>query len=138
MKIKFKSVITALAFVLGAAAPLATAQDNNVSVPADTTPANPGKAGKGGGKRVRDQAVQHDKMLVEKLKLTDEQQQKLVALRKEQAAQLKTVKGDRAKMAETLKAGRDQVRALLTPEQQKDFDAIKPEGRAGKGKKSGL
>ena len=77
-------------------------------------------------------------MLTEKLKLTAEQQEKLAAVRKAQAEQLKAVRGDRAKMADVLKTGREAVRAILTPEQQKEFDAIKPEVRPGrKGKKAG-
>jgi Spy/CpxP family protein refolding chaperone len=76
-------------------------------------------------------------MLTEKLKLTAEQQEKLADIRKTEAEQLKAVRGDRTKMADVTKTGRAQVRAILTPEQQKEFDAIKPEGRpARKGKKA--
>jgi Spy/CpxP family protein refolding chaperone len=90
------------------------------------------------GQRAKAAAEEHDKMLTEKLKLTAEQQEKLAAIRKTQADQLKAVRGDRTKMADVLKTGREQVRAILTPEQQKEFDAIKPEGRPGrKGKKAG-
>jgi len=42
------------------------------------------------------------------------------------------VRGDRAKMAEAAKTAHEQVRAILTPEQQKEFDTMKPEGRGGK------
>jgi Spy/CpxP family protein refolding chaperone len=88
--------------------------------------------------RAQAAAEEHDKMLTEKLKLTTEQQEKLAAIRKAQAEQLKAAHGDRAKMADVLKTGREAVRAILTPEQQKEFDAIKPEGRPGrKGKKAG-
>lgn len=90
------------------------------------------------GKRLKAAVEERDKQLTEKLKLTAEQQEKLAALRKEQAEALKAVRGDRAKMAEAAKTAHDQVRAILTPEQQKEFDAMKPEGRGGKkGKKAG-
>jgi Spy/CpxP family protein refolding chaperone len=36
-----------------------------------------------------------------------------------------------------MKTGREQIRAMLTPEQQTTFDSIKPEGREGKKGKKG-
>ena len=90
------------------------------------------------GKRLKAAVEERDKQLTEKLKLTAEQQEKLAALRKEQGEALKAVRGDRAKMAEAAKTAHDQVRAILTADQQKEFDAMKPEGRGGKkGKKAG-
>ncbi len=79
-------------------------------------------------KQVKKAVDARDKMLTEKLKLTVEQQEKLAAIRKDQAEQIKAG----TKTGEVLKTGHDQVRALLTPEQQKEFDALPPEGRAGK------
>jgi Spy/CpxP family protein refolding chaperone len=76
-------------------------------------------------------------MLNEKLKLTAEQQAKLATIRKEQAAGMKANRGDRAKMADAMKTGREQIRAMLTAEQQTTFDSIKPEGREGKQRKKG-
>ncbi len=141
MKITLKFALSTLALGLLAAAPFGRAQESTtVTVPIAPAPAaeTPAKHGKGGAKGLRDQVVQRDKLLAEKLHLTAEQQQKLTALRQEQMGALKAVRGDRAKMAEVMKASPAQVRALLTPEQQTQFDAMKPEGRmAGKGKKAG-
>jgi Spy/CpxP family protein refolding chaperone len=136
MKSLLKLAISALALGL-AAAPFARAQDNSITVPVtpapvpapETAPAK--RAGKAAGKRVADR----DKMLAEKLNLTDAQKQQLADLRKQQAEQLKSAKGDRAKMAELMKTAHDQVRAMLTPEQQATFDAMPAEGRASKGGK---
>lgn len=139
MKITLKFALSTLAFSLIAATPLVRAEDNTVTVPiAPAASSAPAKQGKGGAKGLRDQVVQRDKMLAEKLHLTEEQTQQLAALRKDQAGQLKAVRGDRAKMAEVAKGAPAQVRALLTPDQQKEFDAMKPDGRmARKGKKAG-
>ncbi len=132
MKISPKLILTLLALGLVAAAPVArAAEPSKVEVaPQTDQPKEPrGKA----GKRVKKAADARDKQLTEKLKLTAEQQEKLAAIRKEQAEQLKSG----TKAGEVLKTGRDQVRALLTPEQQKEFDAMPAEGRAGKKGKKG-
>jgi hypothetical protein len=50
---------------------------------------------------------------------------------------MKANRGDRAKMADAMKTGREQIRAMLTAEQQTTFDSIKPEGREGKQRKKG-
>jgi Spy/CpxP family protein refolding chaperone len=122
MKTSLKLVLTLIVLGLSAVSPCAQAADK------------PAKA----GQRAKAAAEEHDKMLTEKLKLTAEQQEKLAAIRKTEAEQLKEVRGDRTKMADVLKNGREQVRAILTPDQQKEFDAIKPEVRPGrKGKKAG-
>jgi Spy/CpxP family protein refolding chaperone len=137
VKIIAKLALSTLVLAL-AAAPLSRAQDNTVTVPVAPAPeAAPAKhAGKAGAKRIRDEIVQRDKELAEKLSLTDAQKQQLADLRKSQAEAAKAAKGDRAKMAELMKTAHDEVRALLTPEQQAKFDAMKPAGHAGKvGKK---
>jgi Spy/CpxP family protein refolding chaperone len=137
VKIIAKLALSTLVLAL-AAAPLSRAQDNTVTVPVAPAPdasAPAPHAGKAGGKRLHDAMVQRDKELAEKLSLTDAQKQQLADLRKSQAESLKAARGDRAKMAELMKTSHDQVRALLTPEQQTKFDAMKPEGHAGKGGK---
>jgi len=122
MKTSLKLVLTLIVLGFSAVSPCAQAADK------------PAKA----GQRAKAAVEEHDKMLTEKLKLTAEQQEKLAAIRKTEAEQLKEVRGDRTKMADVLKNGREQVRAILTPDQQKEFDAIKPEVRPGrKGKKAG-
>ena len=130
MKITAQLLLALITLGLVAAAPVVRAADE--PVPADAPAKHPRAA-----KRVKKAAEEHDKMLVEKLKLTADQQEKLASIRKDEAVQLKAADGDRAKAAEVLKAGRAQVRAILTPEQQTQFDAIKPAGRGEhKGKKT--
>lgn len=124
MKSTVKLVFALVTLGLVAAAPLAQAAEK----PAKTAQA---------GKRGKDAVDEHAKMLTEKLKLTAEQQEKLATIRKEQAVGMKANRGDRAKMAEAAKTGREQVRAMLTPEQQTTFESIKPEGREGKKGKKG-
>ncbi len=125
MKTTVKLVFALVTLGLVAAAPFAQAAEK----PAKTAQA---------GKRMKDAVSDYDKMLAEKLALTTEQQGKLAAIRKEQAAGLKANKGDKAKMAEVVKTGRDEIRAMLTPEQQTQFDAIKPEAlKNKKAKKNG-
>ncbi|MEI8089894.1 MAG: hypothetical protein WCG63_09915 [Opitutaceae bacterium] len=122
MKTSLKLVLTLIVLGVSAVSPCAQAADKSAKA----------------GQRIKAAAEAHDKMLTEKLKLSAEQQEKLAAIRQTEAEQLKEVRGDRTKMADVLKNGREQVRAILTPDQQKEFDAIKPEVRPGrKGKKAG-
>jgi len=119
-----KFLVALLTLGLAAAAPLAHAKEK------------PEKVAQA-GQRIKGAVDEHDTMLTEKLKLTAEQQAKLATIRKEQAAGMKANRGDRAKMADAMKTGREQIRAMLTPEQQTTFDSIKPEGREGKQRKKG-
>jgi Spy/CpxP family protein refolding chaperone len=130
MKTSPKLILTLLALGLCAAAPLARAADEpSVTVPTEATKSEQT------GKRMKKAVNDRDKMLTEKLNLTAEQKEKLTALRKQQGEELHAAKGDRAKMRELTKKAHEDVRALLTPEQQKDFDAMPAGGRGGKGKK---
>lgn len=88
----------------------------------------------GAGQRLEKAVEARDKELIEKLDLTSEQQTKLADLRKAGAEQLKAAAGDRAKMRQVAQSQHDDVRAMLTPEQQTKFDAMPAQGRAGKGK----
>lgn len=134
MKTSPKLILSLLALGLCAAAPLARAAGQATTEVAPQAPATPDKAKHPmAGKRLKKAVAERDKALTEKLKLTAEQQEKLTAIRKDQAEQLKAG----AKPADVAKTGHDQVRALLTPEQQKDFDAMPPEGRGGKKAKKG-
>lgn len=79
--------------------------------------------------------------LTQKLTLTADQQKQVGAVLKSARQQGKAVreddtlsKDDRwAKMRDIAKASHDQIRALLTPDQQKLFDAMPAPGRGGKG-----
>ncbi|MBC7367944.1 MAG: hypothetical protein H7343_14220 [Undibacterium sp.] len=136
MKTSPKLVLTLLALGLGVTAPTARAANQpTVEVAPQVTPEKSHHPV--AEKRVKKAVAAHDKTLTEKLKLTAEQQEKLAALRKEQGEELKAAQGDRGKLREAAVASRAQVRAILTPEQQKEFDAMPPEGRAGKKAKKG-
>ena len=86
--------------------------------------------------------------LNEKLALTPDQQAQIKAIwdqaevqgkaLREQGADLREQAQDlRAKGMEVMKASRAQVRAVLTPEQQKIFDAMPPPGRGHRGPPKG-
>ncbi len=90
----------------------------------------------------RAQKMEHRlRMLDEKLQLTDAQKQQITAAWSAAEAQRKALHDDatvakedrRAKMRDLAKATHDQVRAVLTPEQQKTFDALPPPGRGHRG-----
>ncbi len=71
-------------------------------------------------------------MLTKHLNLTSDQQPKVLDILKSQQSQMESLRSDtstapqdrRAKMMEIHKASNDQIRALLTPDQQKKFDAM--------------
>jgi Spy/CpxP family protein refolding chaperone len=80
------------------------------------------------------------KQLTEKLQLTSAQQAQINAIWDKAAAQGRDAMDDaadaradaRAKVRDIMKTTRDEVRAVLTPEQQKTFDEMpKREGRRG-------
>jgi Spy/CpxP family protein refolding chaperone len=76
--------------------------------------------------------------LTRQLNLTPDQQKQVAAILKSDHEQMKAVRGDdsiaqedkRAKMKEIMGSTRTQIRALLTPDQQKAFDAL-PHGEHG-------
>jgi len=85
------------------------------------------------------------KQLVDKLNLTADQQSQVSAILDKVEAKLKAIHDDasiaredkRAQANEARKAGDVEIRALLTPDQQKIFDTLKPErGPHEKGKRS--
>lgn len=127
MKTSLKHLVSLLALGLCAAAPLARAADEPATPPAK----------KHVGHRLEKAVAARDKELTATLALTAEQQAKLAEIRKAGAEQIKAAAGDRAKMRALAKAQHDEVRALLTPEQQAKFDAMPVERRGGgKGKKA--
>lgn len=74
--------------------------------------------------------------LKEKLGLSDDQAKQVAAIFKDEMKEGKAIRGDAslsdderfAKIRELRKAGREKVRAILTPDQQKIFDALPPPG----------
>ncbi|HEX2854453.1 MAG TPA: hypothetical protein VHO24_14545 [Opitutaceae bacterium] len=142
MKSYSKLLVSLLTLGLAGVSALQAADDNTVSavVPstesAATTPA-PAKGGRD-GKRMQAALEQRLQQLDQNLQLTAEQKQKIKEIWGKQAADLKDGNAEdrRARGRDALMAARNEVRAVLTPEQQTKFDAMKPEGRRpGKGKK---
>lgn len=78
-------------------------------------------------------------MLKEKLSLTDEQVPKIQAILEDNNKQMMTIRGDttlsdddkKTKVEALRKSTHDQIRALLTPEQQTTFDSMKLGEHAG-------
>jgi Spy/CpxP family protein refolding chaperone len=128
-KIQFILAILTLAFLT--AAPLAMAQDAG-------NPPPPGRNGRrGGGMNIE--------MLKTALKLTDDQVAKITPILAKQREQMQALMSDdsmsredrMAKMQEYGKATHDAIRAILTPDQQKTFDAMPPPGRGPRGNRNG-
>lgn len=65
--------------------------------------------------------------------LTADQKKKITAIYAKLAENMKG--GDREKMGELMQASRKEVRAVLTPDQQKKFDDMPQRGGGGGGKK---
>ena len=131
MKTTFK-LLSLLTLTALAAAPLVRAEDT--PAPATTPPAAPaGDHPHGGGRGDR------MKMLAEKLQLTDAQKAQVKTIMSSAEEQGKALRDDealsqedkRAKMMEIRKSTHDQIRALLTPDQQKTFDAMPPPPERG-------
>ena len=128
-------ILSLLSLTALATAPLARADETPVP------PANPAPAGEHAraerGKRREHRLAQLD----EKLHLTAAQKTQIQAIWSAAEQQGKALRDEaagatddrRAKMREAMKATHDQVRAVLTPDQQKLFDAMPPEGRGHKG-----
>lgn len=106
----------------------------------DLTPATPSETAKPNGprdgKRAQSALQQRMAQLEETLQLTADQKEKIKDIWTKEAVAAKDGKGKDRRNA--LMATRNQVRAVLTADQQTKFDAMKPEGpaRKGKGKKA--
>ena len=121
-------LLSLLTLTVLAAAPLVRAED---PVATPSAPAA-GEHPRGGrGDRL--------KQLAEKLQLTDAQKAQIKPILETAAQQGMALRDDeslskedkRAKMAAIRKTSHDQIRALLTPDQQKTFDAMPPPGERG-------
>ena len=133
MKSMIKLPLVAVVFAM--AIPFTQAQD------AGTPPPPP--PGEQGGKHEGHKGPHGDllKVLTEKLSLTPEQQAKIKPITDDQKTALDAVRADtalekdakRAKAVEIIKAHMQQIRPLLTPEQQKQFDEMKEELARGPG-----
>jgi Spy/CpxP family protein refolding chaperone len=129
MKTSFK---LSTLFVLAAlvSAPFALATD-----PAPAAPPAP-DAGARPHPMMRHMMQRRLEFLTEKLNLTEDQRTKIKAIWKQSAGQVKALRDEaslaredlRAKADAMRKANRDQVRAVLTPEQQAIFDQLPADG----------
>ncbi|MSU65064.1 MAG: hypothetical protein EXS38_02935 [Opitutus sp.] len=100
-----------------------------------------GKGQKRGQAKVADARLEQ---LDQALALTDDQKAKIKETFAKAEQELKGArdsdgdkKANRKKMQQATQATRSQVRAVLTDEQQKKFDAMPQERRGGKGRKKG-
>ncbi len=120
-----------LAFILAAVAcavvPSTIAQDNG----ANDQQAAPPEHGRGG----HFDPEKRTEMLTKQLKLTSDQQPKVLDILKTTQSQMQSLRSDtsltqddrRSKMMEIHKTSNDQIRALLDPTQQKKWDAMQTE-----------
>jgi len=130
MKTTAKLLLVILALGLSAAAPFVRAAD-------ETRPAAPAKKEHAGKREAMAGAVQKRLEAIDTaVGLTADQKQQIKAVWAKGAEEMKGVpEGERrAKRGEAMKASHDQVRVLLTPEQQVKFDAMPAPGGKGKGK----
>ena len=135
MKNTFKLLICALTLGVLASTPALRAQDEKAP-PAEGQ--GGGKGGKGGGRGGRGQMSPEQQIarLEEAVgTLTAEQKTKITAVYEKAAKDMQAVPQEerRAKMQEMMAATRKEVRALLTPDQQKKFDDMPAPGRGGGG-----
>src|SRR5258708_7374169 len=101
----------------------------------------PPPSAEGGGRGPRGDRL---KMLVEQLGLTDDQKAKIKPIVQDEMAQMKAIRDDttldqdqrRAKFMEIMKKINDQIRPILTPEQQEKLDKMKEARGGGKKKPS--
>jgi Spy/CpxP family protein refolding chaperone len=136
MKSSTKILISLAALAIAGASFVRAADDVQTPLPPppaapDAPPPGGGPGGKGG---MRGRDIQ---ALKEKLNLTDAEVKQIMDIRKSHMEDLKAARGDREKMGEVMKTIHDETRAVLTPDQQKTFDAMPPPGRRGGKNKDG-
>jgi protein CpxP len=117
-----------LAAVVYTVAPFASAQDNGSNDQQSNTAGAPPEHGRGG----HFDPEKRTEMLTKQLKLTADQQPKVLDILKSTQSQMQSLRSDssvsqddrRSKMMEIHKTSDDQIRALLDPNQQKKWDAM--------------
>lgn len=136
MKSSTKILISVLALAAAGATSFVRADD--VQTPLPTSPDNsaaPGAKGAKGDHPMRGAIRERMKEMKEKLNLTPDQEKQIGQILKNNADSFKAARGDREKMGELMKSQREQVRAVLTPDQQTTFDSMPPPGERHGGKK---
>jgi Spy/CpxP family protein refolding chaperone len=123
--------------ILFAAAVLGVAALPLVSSAQEEKAPAPPREGGGGGGRQRATPEQMVARLDEAVTLTAEQKTKATEIYKKQSDAMAALSGEerREKGMEIMKATREQIRALLTEEQQKKFDAMPQRGPGGGGQR---
>jgi protein CpxP len=132
MKMSLKTVLVAALLSSAALTSLSFAQDDKPAAPpAGDTPRG-GGGGRRGGMFNPDQMVSR---LDEAVTLTADQKTKATEIYKKMVADMQALPQDqrREKGPEIGKTAHDDIRALLTPDQQKKFDAMPQPGRGGRG-----
>jgi periplasmic protein CpxP/Spy len=140
MKRTLKIALFAAGFAVAAWPALRAADE---SAPAQPPPPSAGGGNNGPEGRPghwRRDPTEQTQHLTQALGLTQAQSDQVLAIFKDEAAQRQALRGDdslsrndmRTKMRELMKASQAKIRALLTPDQQKSFDAMPRPGRNGK------
>jgi len=136
------------AFALGLlTGSLLRAEDQPAPPPAPPPGDTPPPGGGGGGRRGRG-GMQTPEQQVQRLdaavKLTDDEKTKATDIYKKAQTDLQSLRGGggtreemQAKQQDIQKSVHDQIRALLTPDQQKAFDAMPPPPMGGRGGRRG-
>ncbi|MSU22537.1 MAG: hypothetical protein EXS32_01820 [Opitutus sp.] len=144
MKMTVKFLLSLLALGLVASSPTLSAQEKPVtgtSTPTETPAATPAKGKGKGGARGAAQVSPEQRIadLDKTVTLTDEQKTKVreIFTKADTEAQTLSKKDARTKLPGTLQAARTDVRALLTDDQQKKFDAMPSDSTAKRGKGKG-
>ncbi len=147
MKTLLKAITLAAGFAV-AALPAVRAADESAPAPApapdaQTNPdAQPNRPQRWRHRMDPARMLQH---MTEVLSLTADQQAKAKPILEAGAAQRRSIMEDdslsredrRAKMMDAMKDERAKIRALLTPDQQKKFDEMRPRGRRFRGEGPG-
>lgn len=111
----------------------------------DAKPAADGGAGAGRGRRQQESPEERVNHMKETLGLTDDQSAKLLAIFQKSRESGKALREDtatpqdqkRAKFEELMKSTREEVAAVLTPEQKQKFEAEMAKRRAERGAQGG-
>jgi periplasmic protein CpxP/Spy len=135
MKASIKIVLASSALALGIFSPVIFAQEEPPPPP----------QGEERGDGFENPQERFLAMLTDNLSLTQEQQTKIAAVLADEKAAMDALRtsqstdreADHTKIGAIIKAHREQIRALLTTEQQSLFDALKPAGHPGHGHGAG-
>jgi len=125
-------VMLMLSCMFGVVATSAVAQDNSGNEPQSSQGGEPSEHGYG---RRHFDPTQRTQMLTKRLKLTSDQQSKVLDILKSQQSQMEQLRSDasasqddrRSKMMDIRKSSDSQIRALLDSDQQKKWDKMQSE-----------